>query len=472
MTQTSSRKNEDLIQSLLDGELSQADFDLFQDRLRAEPELRRAYMDYASLYHALSESGEELQVSTLEAVEEIPLNTIPLTSAYQPKKRRFPAIPLGIAAVVALSGVVAWYGTRPGIEAIPPALATFGPQASWQFSDAEGENLSGSQLPANGTLSLTRGTTQLELAKGVTAWVQAPAKLTYLDPLHVRFEEGRAHFHVTEKGHGFRVTTPDLEVIDLGTRFGLSALPGHPEEVHVLEGTVIAKNPSKELTLNLGEAVQLQPDGMFQSLPADPSLFPGRLTREILVFRENFNHTAGPLDQQNPYSGKGPWVVSKGTPQLDGKHLQGGVGEMAIHGRLNAPQLGADHPILLVTLQTGPSGSFHSGGYAGLSLFRGNDEVVFFGDCFGGKNSWGLDVRRDGKPRYPETAVAGARAVTLRYHFLTGNLSLFHGEKAHGLPFLETKTQPELILDRLRIAQGDGGEINVDEVSVRILSDR
>ncbi|MDC1448255.1 hypothetical protein N8218_01225, partial [bacterium] len=67
MTQTSSRKNEDLIQSLLDGELSQADFDLFQDRLRAEPELRRAYMDYASLYHALSESGEELQVSTLEA---------------------------------------------------------------------------------------------------------------------------------------------------------------------------------------------------------------------------------------------------------------------------------------------------------------------------------------------------------------------------------------------------------------------
>ena len=145
---------------------------------------------------------------------------------------------------------------------------------------------------------------------------------------------------------------------------------------------------------------------------------------------------------------------------------------MAIHGRLNAPKIGTNYPILLVTLETSPSGSFHSKGYAGLSLFRGNEEVFFFGDCYGENASWGIDVSRQGLPRYPEASVSGARTVTLRYHFITGSLALFHGPKAQGTPFLETKAQPELDLDRLRIAQGNGGEINVSEVSVRILSNK
>ena len=474
------RDDEQFIQSLLDGEVSAQEFDQFQERLRSDAELKKNYLSYVQLYHALDEFGEELKINNLtpvdqlEPVVETTQNVIqhPAAALASAKKRRFPAIPASIAAVLAISGIAAWFMGQPNDQEIPPALATFGPQAEWTFSDHENNALAGSELPARGTLTLTRGTTQLKLAKGVTAWIQAPAKLTYLDPMHVEMSQGRAHFHVAEEGHGFTLRAGELEVVDLGTRFGLSVMEGQPQEVHVLEGTVAATASGIEKTLAAGEAVQLQPDGLFQPLPANEALFPSRLAREILVFKDDFRHRAGPVANQRPGSGNGPWVVTEGKPRFDGTSMVGGIGEMAIFGQLNAPRLGPENPVLLVTVETKSSASFHSPGFAGVSLFRGNEEAIFFGDCHGDHPSWGLDIRRHGTPIHPPTEVRGARSVTLRYDFNTGEVSLFHGLKAQGKPFLVTKCRPNLDLDRIRIAHGKGGELNVNQLVIRTLTEK
>ncbi|MGJ8697057.1 MAG: FecR domain-containing protein [Verrucomicrobiaceae bacterium] len=463
------REDEQLIQNLLDGDMAPEEFDQFQDRLRKDPDLRAGYLSYSHLYHSLDEMGESLNIAKIESLPQAAPLSLSAPTPFPAKKRKFPAIPAAIAAVLTLSGIMAWQAGKSSPAAIPPALATFGPEAAWEATDASGTSISSNEIPAEGTLTLTRGTTQLELAQGVTAWIHAPATLRYLNPLHLELDHGRAHFHVTEAGHGFTVTSGDLEIVDLGTRFGLLANPGQPREVHVLDGEVTTAAAGTTRNLLAGQAIQLQPNGVMESLPADKTLFPDSLPREILVFRDSFGHAPGALSGQRPSSGKGPWVVTKGRPQLDGDHFLGGLGDMEVYGQLNAPRLSNDQPILLVTLQTSPSSSFHSAGWAGLSLYQGNEEIVFFGDCHGDPATWGLDVRRHGAPRLPETPVSGARPVTLRYDYRTGALALFHGPQARSKPFLETVIRPEIAFDRIRLSHGDGGELNVDQLVVKIL---
>ena len=52
------RDDHKLVQRVLDGEIDREDFDRFQQRLRAEPELADLYTGYAVLNHTLSEEFE------------------------------------------------------------------------------------------------------------------------------------------------------------------------------------------------------------------------------------------------------------------------------------------------------------------------------------------------------------------------------------------------------------------------------
>jgi hypothetical protein len=68
----------------------------------------------------------------------------------------------------------------------------------------------------------------------------------------------------------------------------------------------------------------------------------------------------------------------------------------SIFRRLPQAELPGGKSVVLATLDTKSfsNGAFHSDGWAGAILFSKGVEVLFFGDVFGRKQTWSLDVKQ------------------------------------------------------------------------------
>ena len=95
---------------------------------------------------------------------------------------------------------------------------------------AEDCRWAGSELPTvegarlgTGTLALVEGVATLQFNSGAELTIEAPTTLEVLDEMRCRLIEGSLVADVPPSAHGFTIDTQDMEVIDLGTRFGLTA---------------------------------------------------------------------------------------------------------------------------------------------------------------------------------------------------------------------------------------------------------
>jgi hypothetical protein len=155
-----------------------------------------------------------------------------------------------------------------------PAMAVLkrGLDAVW----ANGaEHSTGELLPA-GWLRLQSGTVQLEFLRGAQVILTGPAELR-IDGENAAFLKfGKASAEVPEAAHGFSLGAPGMEVVDLGTAFGLDVPAVGGPEVHVFTGEVtLAKDGSNQTPQRLQErhAKRLQ-DGDFHDIPSRPHAFP------------------------------------------------------------------------------------------------------------------------------------------------------------------------------------------------------
>lgn len=146
-------------------------------------------------------------------------------------------------------------------------------------------------------------------------------------------------------------------------------------------------------------------------MPLQQGLFPRSLGRFQPVPIDVFNRQA--------------WQIKYGNPTFSNDRIEGD--NYSIVQDLPPPD--TDREVLLVTVETGKptSGSFHTDGWSGISLFHVGWEQVFFGDPFGGPAGWALDVknREPIVPTHP--LLTGATKVTFRYHCRTGRVSLHQG---------------------------------------------
>lgn len=155
---------------------------------------------------------------------------------------------LAAAAVILLSGTLAtlWWQSGAYFEVI-----------AVQGSSYElGEHLMERKI------EIAEGTLSIKLASGAVVDLKGPAKLELLNSMHVRLLHGSLTADVGTQAKGFIVDTADAHVVDLGTRFGVSASPAQSTDVAVFEGTVEVYEPSSkhkapEVTLNAGDAVRI-----------------------------------------------------------------------------------------------------------------------------------------------------------------------------------------------------------------------
>ncbi len=130
-----------------------------------------------------------------------------------------------------------------------------------------------------GEIILESGITAIEFYSGARVILEGPAIFELTSENSAIFREGRLRAQVPPQACGFSVSTPQIEVIDLGTEFGMNIEEdGHLTEVHCFSGLVdiyedsIKQNSKTLRSLQAGEAVRIQPNSI-QKIPANSMAF-------------------------------------------------------------------------------------------------------------------------------------------------------------------------------------------------------
>ncbi len=252
-----------LIDGLIENCISEADFVRLEAELSVDPTARAAYYDRVQLSMALAEHAKYMPAKKALA-------------------RRHGAPPwMAMAALwVALVGIATlmFWPRRPvavaKIESTANGYGALVSQVDAVWSGKASALADGALLPS-GLVKLESGLAQVELFSGVRLVVEGAAEFEVLSPMEMRLTLGRLRAHVPETAHGFRIQTPEGDVIDLGTEFAVNA-SAQSSELHVLQGEVEWHPRTAGMQRMVGgEALRWKSGGDHAVMTADQSRFVG-----------------------------------------------------------------------------------------------------------------------------------------------------------------------------------------------------
>ena len=174
------------------------------------------------------------------------------------------------AAILAVLGLSLWFSRQ---EA-PLPVATILDQADAVFAKA---------LPEDGRLetrryALASGMMTIEFRNGVKMTVRGPAEFEIVDEFRVILSRGQARAFAPESGHGFTIETPDADLVDLGTEFGVSVDPDSGEsKVQVFDGRVDVKQrrgSAPIASLKFGDSARIHRGSVEPIRAPEPNTFP------------------------------------------------------------------------------------------------------------------------------------------------------------------------------------------------------
>ncbi len=266
-----------LIDALLEGEISEADFVRLEAELSVDPIARREYYACVGLSLLL-----EHEAGASPPVDAAPTSSRPKAGSSRRRWRLAFATMTGVAAMLLLA--LAWQAqsrlgshgqalNRETSEELASGFAVVSGQANTVWGD--GRPRSDGSLVPPGEIHLRSGVAQFELFSGVVLVVEGEARLTVRSPMEVAVARGKVRASVPEPAHGFRLVTDTGEVVDLGTEFGVRATEDGAE-VHVLDGAVDWKpRGAPARRLRQGEALFRTNTGREEPFDSRPDDFVG-----------------------------------------------------------------------------------------------------------------------------------------------------------------------------------------------------
>ncbi|MFT5467167.1 MAG: hypothetical protein ACI8UO_002271 [Verrucomicrobiales bacterium] len=253
---------DDLLAAASDGRASDEEIDRLQQLLMADLDATDEYLNYVDTHANLVDDSVEVDSERIEPF---------------PKPRSLSVWPvlLGIAALVLIALFSAFLlrnEVQSPREESPNyiAIVTHAEGALWEGEDAS--VIIGSALTP-GVIELCEGRVELELNSGVHVALEGRTRFRLVDAKHGVLEEGRLSANVPPSGMGFTVNTPEMEVVDLGTEFGLN-VSDSGSEVHVFDGEVEAtvSQHTELLTTNHTRRAQSK-NGELERVEFDPKRF-------------------------------------------------------------------------------------------------------------------------------------------------------------------------------------------------------
>lgn len=100
----------------------------------------------------------------------------------------------------------------------------------------------GDRLSAGQRLRLTSGVLQLTYNTGARVTLEGPVDMIMTSAGEARLAVGKIAAAIPRFARGYTVLTPTVEVVDLGTEFGVSVDDSGASEIHVFDGDVVTRS--------------------------------------------------------------------------------------------------------------------------------------------------------------------------------------------------------------------------------------
>ncbi|MFC4994916.1 LamG-like jellyroll fold domain-containing protein [Rubritalea tangerina] len=264
---------EERIQALIDGSISEEEFQHLDDELLANPEARRIYYSYMVMHQGLE---YRLSRSSSGVSPAAPIQGLAESRLKRQRVKALKVAAMSAAAVILCTLIVLkMYAIRWDSEG--PTQFAAAPGTLYTLTHEGGEvDTESLELRQFSRLQISQGTIELQFASGVRSILTAPADVTLQDSDRLFMESGIAWFDVPKQAVGFTVKTREFEVVDLGTRFGVQAHPRDNDEVHVFEGAVAVTSLSGEeqqVTLKESQAKRVRFSGALEDVALAPERF-------------------------------------------------------------------------------------------------------------------------------------------------------------------------------------------------------
>ena len=361
------------LSQLSDRDISAELFQELETYLLSSEDARQQYREFFLLQ---SLTSQEIDVQPYKA------NVVPMDRIVSRQKvRTLRLAAVSAVAVVLLSFVMMRLFFVP--EVVPRNL-TFETSPGTEFvlthDIIHDDQPLGKTLKPGSRLKLSQGVVEFNFPSGVRSVIMAPANVTMRSENELYLDEGLAWFHVPQEAVGFQVTTPDLDVVDLGTDFGVLSSPDEHDQVHVFEGKVQAtalRAGSQPEILVAGDARSVDATGKLVEISVDSEAFLAKMPNTL-------PHLHWSFDEDFTVSGTHPSarkVVS--TAAGDVTLVDGPIGK-ALSLESNGESLKTDWPGL-------------SGGRARSVAFWIKLPLTGQPDGFGGVVGWGDNSQGGGK---------------------------------------------------------------------------
>lgn len=268
--------------AVVDGSIDDAGLGRLAELLRGDAAAQRLYVDYLMLDAELV--NDQRVIEPCEALPVAGQEPGPIR-AWWPLR-----LGMGLAAVIALVGIIAWFeSAEPHGAQSPPPVAIDAPEPSDSEPIATLTHIDGqvmSETPLEPGQRLTRrtirtrsGSTGLQLASGAQVMLVGHSEMRLDTPMRVTMTRGAATFNCPPEARGFTIDLPGgVRVVDLGTRFGVKVSPdGRRIEAWVDEGMIELRTAGgRPRQLTAGQVVSLEDQRTSEPLLIEADASSGR----------------------------------------------------------------------------------------------------------------------------------------------------------------------------------------------------
>ena len=280
----------ELLAALREDTLTDQQAQRLQTLLSEHESAREIYLEYANQAAGLRSYATDVNFSDEagDAEAAIMLSEALLRQRLQreasPITMRITRWALAASVLIAVGlGAALWVTTRPATDDMTADLmaqATQGGSVAVLSRAVEAQWASnhamhvGDALPA-GPIVLNSGLAQIEFFSGATVVLEGPAHLELISPDRGIVHSGKVRAHVPVPAHGFTLATADMDIVDLGTEFGLNVTDDGEAEVHVFDGEVELHGPQSDMPRNLttGHGLRRGANGAMQVIDVDDNGF-------------------------------------------------------------------------------------------------------------------------------------------------------------------------------------------------------
>lgn len=277
-----SRAYDDAVAALCQGNATDEQVRDLHDLLLRDLAARDEYLLRVELHSRLATEPDLFAGVAANPVATVARDALPVepaparrgSFAHRPVRRPKPwhlALAAGLSLL--LTGGLLWHFAGPsrGTARRAVALLNRAVNARWHPSD-QAPRLGAPLEP--GRLRLQSGLAQVVFYNGARVVIEGPAELQIVSSSEAVCPAGKLTAEVPPQARGFRVTSPQMEVTDLGTSFGLN-VGRERAELHVFAGAVEFRLAEERTNQNLPEGHGAIVEGRAdpQLIAADPTEF-------------------------------------------------------------------------------------------------------------------------------------------------------------------------------------------------------